>query len=373
MPFSLCVKCFEKVDKSTIYEGTGFFRIRALPKPMQYPELSAWLDPAVLCALLCVKHVSQRREIPLPKGMTPATLRSLGLLIQQYPYGFQIPKTPEMLMLLKFSVSEAYNINALRYFPPKLTNSAAKVLLRGVDEKGCEIADPTTCAFPLLIQRVSVPRMYPFEPAYYTYKDHSGKTYLMSRAYARLAHLIHTTGNSERTITFHVIVEEASPGPEGVAMTTAWRPFKRKETFMAKCAADECEQLCANDYPLCEKCSPLCSAPFCTQRMVSTADNMCSECGGAFEAQITVTNAHVCTYEMLESEGKENCCEGKGCSQAVPAKGGLPRSESLGQGVRRSACETANRVFCRNPWLRFDKGQSSAKHVECFFCEQRWR
>ena len=68
---------------------------------------------------------------------------------------------------------------------------------------------------------------------------------------------------------------------------------------MAKCAADECEQLCANDYPLCEKCSPLCSAPFCTQRMVSTADNMCSECGGAFEAQITVTNAHVCTYEML--------------------------------------------------------------------------
>lgn len=299
MPFSLCTKCFSAVEQAQIYPGVSYCRLTGLPEPLKNLALIPWLDRPVLCALMCIKYVCKRASIPYPKGLSPKALRPLGIHMQNYPHGFCIPKTPEMLLLLNFSTVEMCNVMNLKYYPPKITNTANKLLFREADEKGAVALDGQISASPTLVQKSWAPRMYPFRPAYIMHKMHDGRYYLVSPPYAKLASIANSPLTPELRYTIHVIVEEPVNAEASVSSTTTWEHHERLQTAVAKCTTDGCEFLRTGEYPLCPKCSPECCAPFCSNPSISAVDNMCGDHGGHLRVSITIKDAHTCTFQQL--------------------------------------------------------------------------
>lgn len=301
MPFSLCVTCFDLVQKGQIYDGVSFFRFSALPHPLKNVAFSKWLDRPVLCGLMLVKFVCERYSVPYPKGLSPDALRPLGLLMQQYPHGFNVPKTPEMMLLLNYTMAEMCNLVSLKYFPPKLPSVDAKCMLREADEKGCVMLEELLRISSIMVQKSWCKRSYDFRPSHYIHKMPDGKHYLLSTAFCKLAQLMHAPSTAEAEYTIRVIAEEPSGNKAAVAMDTEWESYKQPQSFAVKCSADGCNMLRDTDFEFCRKCGPRCYAPMCTEPAASPLDNMCEDCGGGLKASITITDAHTCTFQELYS------------------------------------------------------------------------
>lgn len=292
--FPMCVHCYSKVKLSHINNGATFYSYTGLPKSLNNSKFLKWIDRPVLCALMCVKHVSERYSLPVPQGLSPEALRPLGKLIQYYPHGFSIPKTPEMLLLAGYDMAEVSHMISLKYFPPNLKSPESRGLLRTADEKGCVRLDAPFASMPIMVQKTWCERMYCFAPSYFMHKMPDGRLYLLSCAYCKVAKLV-----KDPTFTFHVIVDEPTENAPEVSMDAEWESYHASPRFATKCADSACGMLRDTEFPLCSKCGPTCVAPFCEAPAMSSIDTMCKKCGGGFKATIRITNAHRLTFAEM--------------------------------------------------------------------------
>ena len=299
--FPVCVHCFVKIKTSHINNGATFYSYTGLPKPLNNPKFAKWMDRSVLCALMCVKHICERYSLPVPHGLSAEALRPMGKLIQFYPHGFNIPKTPEMLLLAGYDMTEVAHMARLKYWPPNLKCPTSRAFFRKADEMGCVLLNATIASMPIVVQKTWCERTYSFKSSYIMHKMPDGRKYLLSFAYSNLAALV-----KDPSFSFHVIVDEPTKSAADISLDTEWGSYHSPPRFATKCADSSCGKLRDTDFTLCSKCGPTCVAPFCDSPALSSIDTMCNKCGGGFKATIRITNAHKLTFvemwEMLEKK-----------------------------------------------------------------------